>query len=465
MYRYGSYYEKSGLILNRMAPRLSSFRGRGIIPAKRHDAFLLALLLAILFNVGIFVIQAILPKIALLISLLGATPLPPPENPQKEIPFILVDPALFDEMEPELPPDAFGAANQEARQIEDTPQLEEELSAYVEEGQEDLLFLPPGELVPPTPDGNAPEDVQQPEQPTPEHTETPVQEVAEPVEAPPEPQESAEPTEPAQALEPLPELQPIQEVETPAEPTPEPEPLPEEPVIEEIPEPAFEEMPEEPITEQPADPVSDIVELAALPISPEGFIDTTTREMQEILERPQPAPQPQPQEQQRREEIVPAPQPTPQVREQQEQPQEPRRARPQPVFKQIGGESRRTGTAPRRQTNTSVQLLGDDASMRVLMHRYGAYMEELGKKLQESLVRQMVLNPLNYSRGQVKIRFGIAPDGSLSYYQTVYAEEGMITERILSERTLTEAAPFRELTPEMAADENFQNMTVVVNLL
>lgn len=412
-----------------MAPRLSSFRGRGIIPAKRHDAFLLALLLAILFNVGIFVLQAILPKLALLISLLGATPLPPPENSQKEIPFILVDPSLFDDQEPALAPDAFGAANQEARQLEDAPQLEEELSAYVAEGQEDLLFLPPGELVPPNTEGNAQEDVQQPQ----------------------------EPAEPVQQLEPLPELEPLQEIEPLPEPTPEPEPMPQEPVVEEIPEPAYEEpepiepaAPDEPVVEQPAEPVSDIIDLAALPVSPEGFVDTTTREMRELLDRQQPVPQPSPQER---------------PREEQEQPQEPRRARPQPVFKQIGGENKRTGTAPQRQTNTSVQLLGDDTSMRVLMHRYGAYMEKLGKQLQESLIRQMVLNPLNYSRGQIKIRFGIAPDGKLSYYETVFVEEGMISERILSERTLTEAAPFDPLTPEMAADENFQKMTVVVNLL
>lgn len=435
-----------------MAPKLSSFRGRGIIPAKQHDAFLLALLLAVLFNVGIFVLQAILPKLALLISLLGATPLPPPENSQKEVPFILVDPSLFDDQEPALAPDAFGAANQEARQLEDSPQLEEELSAYVPEGQEDLLFLPPGELVPPNTEGNAPEDVQQPQEPTPEHTETP---------------------EPTQQLDPLPELEPLQEIE------PLPEPLPQEPVIEEIPEPAYEEpppepmeepepvepaAPEKPIVEQPAEPVSDIIDLAALPVSPEGFVDTSTREMQELLNRQQPIPQPRPQERPR-EEQAPQPQPTPQAREVQEQPQEPRRARPQPVFKQIGGENRRTGTAPRRQTNTSVQLLGDDVSMRVLMHRYGAYMDKLGRQLQESLIRQMVLNPLNYSRGQVKIRFGIAPDGKLSYYETVFVEEGMISERILSERTLVEAAPFDPLTPEMAADENFQKMTVVVNLL
>jgi hypothetical protein len=463
-----------------MAPKLSSFRGRGIIPAKRHDAFLLALLLAVLFNVGIFVLQAILPKIALLISLLGATPLPPPENSQKEIPFILVDPSLFDDQEPELPPDAFGSASQEARQVEDAPQLDEELSAYVAEGQEDLLFLPPGELVPPNTNGNAPEDAQQPQEPTPEHTETPVQEPAEPVEAPAEPVESVEAAEPAQQLEPLPELQPLQEIAPPPEPTPEPEPLPREPVIEEIPEPAYEEpppepleevepiepsAPEEPVADQPADPVSDIIDLASLPVSPEGFVDTTTREMQELLNQRQPFPQPMPQERPREEQTVPVPQPTPQAREPRDQPQEPRRARPQPVFKQIGGENRRTGTAPRRQTNTSVKLLGDDASMRVLMHRYGAYMDKLGRQLQESLIRQMVLNPLNYSRGQVKIRFGIAPDGSLSYYDTVFVEEGMISERILSERTLVEAAPFDPLTDEMAADENFQNMTVVVNLL
>jgi hypothetical protein len=137
------------------------------------------------------------------------------------------------------------------------------------------------------------------------------------------------------------------------------------------------------------------------------------------------------------------------------------------VFKKIGSANPPSGggTPLRRSRETAVKLIGEDASMRILQHRWGPYMAKVARQLQESLNRQMILNPLIYSTGQIKLRFGIAPDGKLSFYETVFALDSMEAERILSERMLREAAPFDPLTPDMQKDENFQNLTVVVHLL
>ena len=52
-------------------PRSDKIRNYGLIPERRHDAFLLALLLALALNAAFFAIQAIIPRIASLLQLLG----------------------------------------------------------------------------------------------------------------------------------------------------------------------------------------------------------------------------------------------------------------------------------------------------------------------------------------------------------------------------------------------------------
>ena len=103
--------------------------------------------------------------------------------------------------------------------------------------------------------------------------------------------------------------------------------------------------------------------------------------------------------------------------------------------------------------------------MRLLAHRYGEYMEKVARQLQESLNRVVMLSPLEYTRGNAKIRFGIAADGSLAYFETEYPGEGaLVNVRLTSEQMLREAAPFDPPTEEMLADPNFQKMSVTVFL-
>ncbi len=487
--------------------RLSELRKKGVIPAKQHDAFLLALLLAVLANIAFFIVQALLPKIALLISLLGATPAPPPDL-DKQMPFVLVDPSLFQEVDPNLPAEAEGSVSREASQTEERPDLPED-SPFVQQGADLILTAPEGTLDPPAPQGNAPQDQDAQNEPISDQqlTDQP-EEVAEqlPDEALPElpqlldepepiaeqqpaeqpqqevvpenevPEPMVEPTlqdvpPPAPEPEPQPEPQPEPEPEPAPEPQPEPEPV-QEPVPEPEPEPIVEPettpIAEETLPEETPDTPTDMLNLAMLPISPEGFIDP---QPSESLSRPPVEPAELPQQLQQR--LEPAP-PEPQQLQQPQplqppvppaQPPQPQRDRPQPVFKKIGGENRATGAPLRRNQETSIKFIGEEASMRILQHRWGQYMAKVARQLQESLNRQMILSPTLYSTGQVKIRFGIAPDGSLSFYRTEFPLDSMEAERILSERMLKEAAPFDPLTAEMQKDENFQNMTVVVNLM
>lgn len=448
-----------------------------MIPARRHDAFLLALLLALTLSVLLFALQALLPRIAALIGMLApnSTPI---SREEYTVPFVLVDPSLIDEVDPDLPAEAEGNVSRLARQTETREDLPED-SAMVEEGADVLLTPWDGNPGPDSPDGNADEDVVPPEQARMDLDEVETQEDV----------EEQEPLSPEPELPPLPE--PLPEPDPPA-PPPEtwaPPPLPEppppefipgpqpEPVVE-PPPPAPEPPPEPPPIPEPevaqgskSEPISeptpvadDIVDLAMLPTSPHGFLDQTGTFQDRAVEPPvqqQPAALPQP----LRPDEMMSSEPSPPVPDA-PAPEAPRpRSRPQPTFKRIGREPNRSGAPPRRNRETSVKLLGDDASMRILQHRYGAYMEKVARQLQESLNRQAVLNPTGYNRGQVKIRFGISPDGSLTYYETVYVGEGMDAARILSEMTVMEAAPFDPLTPEMQKDENFQKLTVTVNLM
>ncbi|MCL2001535.1 MAG: hypothetical protein FWG74_08885, partial [Planctomycetes bacterium] len=143
-----------------------------------------------------------------------------------------------------------------------------------------------------------------------------------------------------------------------------------------------------------------------------------------------------------------------------------RRNRPQPTFRSIGGGSLAGGAPPRRNTSTSVRLLDSDPNMELLAHRYGEYMAKLARQLQNSLNREMVLSPTGYTAGQVKIRFGITPDGLLDFQETLFPTDGSLTaERMMSERMLREAGPFDPFTPGMMKDvELFQRLTVVIHL-
>ena len=92
-------------------------------------------------------------------------------------------------------------------------------------------------------------------------------------------------------------------------------------------------------------------------------------------------------------------------------------------------------------------------------------MAVVARRLEESLRRQEVLNPTPLRRGEVRLRFGIAADGSIVDLVVEHVPEGMAVERGICERTVREAGPFPPLTPEMEKDGNFRRLTVRVFFL
>ncbi|MCC8108566.1 MAG: hypothetical protein LIQ30_05860, partial [Planctomycetes bacterium] len=123
---------------------MNKIRNRGVIPERRHDAFLLALLLAVSMNVAFFAVQAILPHLAYLLQALGpearmAEPIPEEE----ELPFILVDPSLLDDDVPPENPDTMSTVTMTAKQNSESPDIPED-SAYIPEGVDEILTPEPG---------------------------------------------------------------------------------------------------------------------------------------------------------------------------------------------------------------------------------------------------------------------------------------------------------------------------------
>lgn len=436
-------------------------RNYGLIPERRHDAFLLALLLSLAVSAAFFAVQAIIPRLSSLLELLA------PESAMREeeeaLPFVLVDPNLFDEPVDEEPPDAESLVDREARQAEPPPPELPEDKPYVEEGVDELQSMPEGNPGPAEASPvNAPESTESepsPEQAPAEPMEPVEVDPAEPMEMPEPPEEIPEEPEPEPVPEPEPEPIPEPEPEPVPEPEPEPiqnlrpppEPMP-EPAPEPLPEPPPESFPEPP----PAEPMEEPIDLAMLPVTPDGFYPPPPRPTEYAAPDPPPPERPQPQ-------VRPQPEPEPPRR---------REGRRQPAIRQIGGRESaasapsRAGGAPRhRNTDSRINLLDSDPNMKYLAHKYADYMRNLAKLLQESLNREVLLQPVGYTTGQAKLIFTIAPDGRLGAYRTVYpADGGEDYVRITSEQTLVNAGPFEPPTPEMLRDPVFKQMSLTVNL-
>ncbi len=304
-----------------------------------------------------------------------------------------------------------------------------------------------------------PEDI--PEE-TPEETPEEIPEMRELPEIPPAP----EPAAPPPPREPLPEPPPPppqpEEIPEP-DPLPEPAPAPEpaEPPPEPLPEPSPE--PAEPDQEQGA--VSELIDLAALPAASDGIFDPETRMLRERAEQalpPAPPPARQPPQQ-----IDPPGQPIQEPAQQPNRPVRPPRRRregaPQATFRRLGGASAAGGAPPRRNlTGRSVDLF-DDPYMALLRDRYPEYMTKLGRMLQDSLNRTMVLYPNYYATGQARLLFRISPEGLIEWYETQYPVDGSDnTLRAISERTLLEAGPFDPPPAAMLADPAFRRMSLTV---
>lgn len=497
--------------------RTGKIRNHGAIPERRHDAFLLALLLAVSLNVAVFAVQALIPKLAHLLRLLGPEPaLEQPRDEETALPFILVSPDLLEEEIDRENVAAESTISRDARQSE-TADLPED-QPLVEEGVTEILTMPEGSMGPESGTHDAPEaegaeteqleevqaetihDTPGEDAPAAEYEDAPDPEPAEAPDAVPEPVEPLPPPlpelempvrepEPEPLPDPVEEWMPPPPVQELPHPQPVPEPVaepPPEPVEELPPEPEPPEMPPEPLPPDPAPqpiPTSELIDLASLPLSPDGYFDPQRQYMEELARQSQPViPPPPPQRREPQEIYQQIQPPQPQAYQTWEpavaQPQQPvqqqrdRTGRPQATFQKIGGANSAASTpsvsggSPRRvNRDTRVNLLESDPNMKVLAHRYGAYMEKLARLLQQSLNREVMLNPTFYARGQAKIYFTIAADGTLAYYDTQYPAPGeQDFVRVTSEKTVINAGPFDLPTREMLNDPLFRRMSVTVNL-
>ncbi|MCD8350965.1 MAG: hypothetical protein LUC93_10190, partial [Planctomycetaceae bacterium] len=215
--------------------RIDRIRNNGAIPERRHDAFLLALLLAVAINIAFFAVQAILPTLAHLLQLLGPEPALQQQE-EEQMPFVLVDPSFLDE---EVTPDDAAAEsflNRDARQTQETDLPEDQ--PFIEEGVEEILSPPEGSMGPELGSHDAPEAPESEAQPT-EEIQADQQD------------ETAGEDSPAADYDDTPE--PAPEEEAPAEPEPlppEPEPMPDPPAEQVPPAPPPEPAPPPPQQEE-----------------------------------------------------------------------------------------------------------------------------------------------------------------------------------------------------------------------
>jgi hypothetical protein len=236
---------------------------------------------------------------------------------------------------------------------------------------------------------------------------------------PPEPEPAARPPEP--------ELEPV------ARPLPEAEPF----------QPPAPER--EPAARPPDDPPAPLTRAAAEP-QPRPVPEPAPP----AARPPEPTPEPVP-------EPAPPARATPRIRDLRAT------AREHP----LPGASATPALAPvrrpgQRNLQTSARL-GDDVVMAALKAKYGAYMEEVQKRIDAAAARAMVLDQHRYKAGVVVgIRFGIAADGRLSATSVIEPDDEQLAEQVLGERLLRDAAPFPPLTREMQEDPDFQKMTLGV---
>ncbi len=307
-------------------PRLDNIRKKGLIPERRHDAFLLSLLLALVLNLTFFIAQALLPKIAYLLQMFGPeAQVTAMQEEEEGRPFVMVDPAtLNEEVDPEAPHEAESLVNIEAKQNADAPDIPVNHVPYIPDGVEESFSANPGK---PGPDYSTQENPPGPADAPPSPHDRQVEsdnpeendsqeavEPSDPAEAA-EAAEIAEPVEPPEAAveavpEPVPE--PAWTPPAPAEPLslrppPPPEPIPEavpEPLPEPVshPEPAPEPSPPPPAPEavQPTEPeptpepppLAEMVDLALLPTADEGVFDPFKENLRERERKAEPTPTP-----------------------------------------------------------------------------------------------------------------------------------------------------------------------------
>ena len=87
-------------------------------------------------------------------------------------------------------------------------------------------------------------------------------------------------------------------------------------------------------------------------------------------------------------------------------------------------------------------------------------MEKVKRQLHEAARAQESLSRSSFKNGVVRLKFGIAADGSVISLKILEAREDMLAERNMCLETIRTAGPFPPLTPAMQKDKNFRRIVV-----
>ncbi len=192
--------------------------------------------------------------------------------------------------------------------------------------------------------------------------------------------------------------------------------------------------------------------------------------------RPQPQKQPQPRKQTKQESkpspIEPperglaeklrafAPDIEPQPEDASARPSPQRRA-PPPV-KRVGSKSS-TPSPMSKRNRTSARLKGN-RSFDVLKARYGMYMNEVLRRLQQAVAIEKQVAPMTFDQGIVVVTFRISPEGRVEDITVVESDPpDMTTERVIAREVLEivqKGEPLPKPTEKMLADPEFRKIEI-----
>lgn len=320
----------------------------------------------------------------------------------------------------------------------------------------------------------------------------------------PMPSEASSPATPSTPAQPTPPTSPV----PPTPPTPLTQPTqPVQPVAKAVIEPPAPQEKQPPLPE-PAEKTADLapdltedlqkIEALTLPKKADGMAGTVAvkpektpdavenkrkTETTEKPEKPEDAPRKplqatqretvkemKPQEQAQQEQAQPQPQQPPQPRQPQQAPQPQQVALPPapptmniPV-KRISSTPRQRGGAIGNRPNSSAAMRAASESLAVLRDRYGAYMDMILKRIQESILIQQQLSPVMFNQGSVVMTFRIDESGRLGTIRYITAEPSDLAAETAAARQVLEdvgrGEPFPPPTPQMLADPDFQKITI-----
>ncbi|MHC4872467.1 MAG: hypothetical protein ACYTFY_11540 [Planctomycetota bacterium] len=129
----------------------------------------------------------------------------------------------------------------------------------------------------------------------------------------------------------------------------------------------------------------------------------------------------------------------------------PRPARKKIEIMSIGARAAREGNAPEENKKSSAKIEGIMA-WQTLSIRHSEYFKNLSRRLSNHLKVIASISPRSYKVGKVTVVFGISESGALTHCNTIEYREGMVSEKIIVEKTIKAAAPFPPLTEEMKKD-------------